>query len=889
MGLVPAINCIHLQYRIAMTFSSWIALALTVSLSATPDIPTQSVDQLVQTGTIALNDRRYAEAEAAWRAILKREPNNVNAYIQLGDTLTHLSRQRESPYEVKVEFMHSAMDAYQKAIALDPKRAEVYVKLSKLQEERGSSEEQKTYHQAIDLAEPNAEVYYRLGSRLLSDLGNAKLYGYEVDHEYTDEDRAFFATEKAKASAYLRKATQVPSQDKTYVVLAYIALADYLQETGKESEAIAAYQSAMAFNDPNAYIKYAEFLERKNRLDAMVAIYQKTLQKTLSPYSRVSLHKLLGDLFFKLDRFDEATETYRKTIALNPDHATARSVYISLGDSLKKTGKLDQAVHSYREVLKVLPDLDPNDFGTPYYEIFSAFEDRGLLDLAVTICQKGIHALDPNDRTPRLSLLHGHLGKLLSLQGKHNEAFVALRQSVLLNPYRESGKLLAEKGELEKAEAQLSSAIGNYEFLRSRITEKNKIALAEIQAITYQLLQKVLVLQNQPNKALVIAEQGRSRALAELLATRFSQKLIPNLEKSIKSPNLYEITNIAKTQNATLVEYSIIDQKQIYIWVIKPNGTITFKTSELKGSVAIAELVADSRATIRIESAPTEKSPPDFTHSLRQLHQTLIEPIATDLPTDPNHPVIFLPQGELFLVPFPALQDANGTPLIAQHTLSTAPSIQTLQLTRDRAKLIKLGNQNLVVGNPTMPIFQNAQLRDLPGAKDEAIAIAKLLNTEPLLGNQATKSQVLTQMPKASIIHLATHGLLNSVEGDIPGAIALAPSGSDNGFLSAREIFDLTLTANLAVLSACDTGLGDITSDGVIGLSRSFIAAGVPTVIVSLWAVNDDSTNVLMSHFYRNLKTNPNKAQSLRQAMLTTLKQYPDPKYWAAFTLIGET
>jgi CHAT domain-containing protein len=188
-----------------------------------------------------------------------------------------------------------------------------------------------------------------------------------------------------------------------------------------------------------------------------------------------------------------------------------------------------------------------------------------------------------------------------------------------------------------------------------------------------------------------------------------------------------------------------------------------------------------------------------------------------------------------------------------------------------------------------MPFLQSVQLPDLPGAKSEAIAIGRLLNTSPLLGSQATKSQVLAQMQNASIIHLATHGLLSSVSGDIPGAIALAPNGKDNGFLSAREIFDLKLTANLAVLSACDTGRGDITSDGVIGLSRSLIAAGVPSVIVSLWAVNDASTSVLMSDFYRNLKTNPNKAQALRKAMLTTMQQYPDSKYWAAFTLIGET
>jgi CHAT domain-containing protein len=148
------------------------------------------------------------------------------------------------------------------------------------------------------------------------------------------------------------------------------------------------------------------------------------------------------------------------------------------------------------------------------------------------------------------------------------------------------------------------------------------------------------------------------------------------------------------------------------------------------------------------------------------------------------------------------------------------------------------------------------------------------------------KSVSLRQLD--NLVHLATHGLLNTSKGDVPGAIALAPSGQDSGLLTASEIFDLKLNADLVVLSACDTGRGDITGDGVIGLSRSLVAAGVPSVIVSLWAVNDSSTSVLMSEFYRQLNTKPDKAQALRQAMLTTLKQYPNPSDWAAFTLIGE-
>ncbi len=211
------------------------------------------------------------------------------------------------------------------------------------------------------------------------------------------------------------------------------------------------------------------------------------------------------------------------------------------------------------------------------------------------------------------------------------------------------------------------------------------------------------------------------------------------------------------------------------------------------------------------------------TRNLKQLHQLLIEPIADRLPQDPNQRVILIPQYELFLVPFPALLDASNTPLIENHTILTAPSIQVLELTRQRRRGMEKGERGggkaLVVGNPTMPKVvtrigdQPVQLADLPGAKREAMAIATLLNTQAITGAQATKAAIAQQMPNARMIHLATHGLLDDTKGlGVPGAIALAPAGNgqlNDGLLTADEILDMKLNAELVVLSACDTGRGE--------------------------------------------------------------------------------
>ncbi|MDJ0620912.1 MAG: CHAT domain-containing protein [Calothrix sp. MO_192.B10] len=310
--------------------------------------------------------------------------------------------------------------------------------------------------------------------------------------------------------------------------------------------------------------------------------------------------------------------------------------------------------------------------------------------------------------------------------------------------------------------------------------------------------------------------------------------------------------------------------------------------------------------------------------------QLLIQPISHLLPTSPDVPVIFIPQDFLFVLPLPTLQDAEGKFLIEKHTIITATSIQVLELTQKRSRETPETSLNaLVVGNPKMPTIPltepPVQLEDLAWAKTEAQAIASLLNTQAITGIDATKVDIQQQMPKARLIHLATHGLLDDIRQlGIPGAIALAPRDDDNGFLTAGEIYDMKLNAELVVLSACSTGQGKITGDGVIGLSRCLIAAGVKSVIVSLWSVGDLSTALLMVKFYQIFQQGVavtialNEAQrwlsgvmkkelevwvktnerffdvTLKINLSRRLRQLDDnaqlfqhPRYWAAFSVIG--
>ena len=471
--------------------------------------------------------------------------------------------------------------------------------------------------------------------------------------------------------------------------------------------------------------------------------------------------------------------------------------------------------------------------------------------------------------------------------------------------------------QLVEAERVLFDGIKLWESLRAGLGTNDafKVSIFETQITAYRNLQEVLSAQNKFNAALEIAERGRARAFVELLARRI--KSSEAVSETAQHPSIEQIQRTAKEQNATIVEYSIIREQfvetphgasvqqtgepqdsELFIWVVKPTGEIAFRRVDLKFLQQEKTSLENLVATSRILKGPRTRQ---GEAARAKLHQLAIAPIADLLPTDPNARVIFIPQESMFLLPFPALRDTAGRYLIEKHTILTAPAIDVLTLTNQQRQQLAAkypeppqGKEVLVVGNPTMPTLKKRgekayRLASLPASEQEAKEIAKLLNTQAIVGDRATKVNILQQLPSARLIHLATHGLLDDIrELGVPGAIALAPSANDDGFLTAGEILKLKLNAELVVLSACDTGQGKVTGDGVIGLSRSLIVAGVPSTIVSLWAVPDVASALLMTEFYRHLASNPDKAQALRQAMLTTMKQYPQPDNWAAFTLIGE-
>jgi CHAT domain-containing protein/lipopolysaccharide biosynthesis regulator YciM len=639
----------------------------------------------------------------------------------------------------------------------------------------------------------------------------------------------------------------------------------------------------------------------------------------------------LGNAYEGLGNYEKAIQLYQESLSLTReinDRIGEGTALGNLGAIYANQGQYDQAIESYQQSLSSAQTIgDKKGEANTFNNLGIAYQVKGNLNQAIDYYTKSLTiARAIGDRQLEAKTLGG-LGLAYEDQQNFTKAIEHQQQTLKIAQeigdrrlealaFNNLGHALKSAGKLPEAEKNLREAIKILESLRPGLPDTDKISIFDTQVLTYNLLQQIIIEQNKPEAALEIAEQGRARAFVELLAQRLSPQVALDYKANMEPPTIEQIKQIARLQKATLVEYSIVPQEEfkvqgkqrgkaseLLIWVVQPMGKVEFRRIDLKSldsgkkgnATSFESLVRSSRILQgpRVDQGDAAR---------KKLYQLLIEPIADFLPKNPEERVIFIPQESLFLLAFPALQDASGQYLIEKHTIMTAPAIQVLALTHQKRQTQRAqytqplqGKDILVVGNPTMPFLKDEegkkpkQLAPLPSSEEEALAIANLLQTQAIIGDRATKRDIVQQLPKARLIHLATHGLLDDIrEFGVPGAIALAPSPNDDGFLTSGEVFNLKLNAELVVLSACHTGQGNITGDGVVGLSRAWISAGVPSAIVSLWAVPDVPTSVLMKEFYRHLQGQPDKAQALRQAMLATMKQYPAPYNWAAFTLIGE-
>jgi CHAT domain-containing protein/tetratricopeptide (TPR) repeat protein len=269
---------------------------------------------------------------------------------------------------------------------------------------------------------------------------------------------------------------------------------------------------------------------------------------------------------------------------------------------------------------------------------------------------------------------------------------------------------------------------------------------------------------------------------------------------------------------------------------------------------------------------------------LAQLYKLIFAPLEAFLS---NEKIIIIPHGLLHYVPFHALRTGDNY-LIDSYEISYAPSASVLKLCRakggaQRTAGDKTANDN---GQPAMKLVaMGVAEAGTPSIEDEIVALGAIFpNSMRLTGSKATHENLKRFAPQARFLHLASHGYFRR-DNPMFSFLKLADSN-----LHFYNLLDLDLKAEMVTLSACHTGVNAIfPGDELHGLMRGFLYAGTPSMVVSLWAVNDRSTTELMGEMYSNIKAGETKSKALRKAQLAIKEAYGHPYYWAPFILMGDT
>lgn len=317
-------------------------------------------------------------------------------------------------------------------------------------------------------------------------------------------------------------------------------------------------------------------------------------------------------------------------------------------------------------------------------------------------------------------------------------------------------------------------------------------------------------------------------------------------------------------------------------------------SSALLGYRRIVRARSEGRGVTEIRDKASDSSHvPDPTALRAELYDRLVKPLETVVAQGKR--ILIVPDGETSSLPFAEL-GRSGSWWPDRNPLRILPGTYLLENPSRGHETKELA---LVVGDPDFGNSSKAASRSaagavwprLPGARTEAMEIARSFGTTPLLDTEASEAEVKRRLPNATLVHLSTHAKAYPLRPSSSVILLAQPQGSDqDGLLHAYEIERMRLSARLVVLSACETGAGvSIGSEGALALDRAFLAAGAKTVVSSLWVVPDKATAALMAVFYRELGRGRTADIALAAAQRYVRSQaaWRDPVNWAAFRVIG--
>ncbi len=352
----------------------------------------------------------------------------------------------------------------------------------------------------------------------------------------------------------------------------------------------------------------------------------------------------------------------------------------------------------------------------------------------------------------------------------------------------------------------------------------------------------------------------------------------------------------ALPDKTVLLEYALGDSASL-VWVIDRKGSDLVQLPRRKDVDADVRRLRD--ALSRVDGAQDA-----LLKSSRSLYEKLVRPAEARLRNAET--VLVVPDGSLFELPFEALLAGDPVaggewrkqPFFARsYAVLYAPSATVYASMKAAPRSKDYDKDLLAVGNPDVStLSENGKpLAPLPYAKEEVVAISERVKDSRktvLTGTGASEAAVKHELGNDAprVVHLATHGLVDARE-PIRSSVALTPGQDEDGYFHTLEILAIPMHSQLVVMSACESARGEISrGEGVVGLSRAFLASGAGSVVASLWAVSDESTAELMKTFYeRMLGKKKSASRALNEARLALIdtEKYSHPFYWSPFVVTG--
>ena len=783
------------------------------------------------------------------------------------------------------------------------------------------------------------ELYKKLGNSIrLALLSNnlGKLYMNFFDYK--------------SALKYFEEGIQFAGDDKRAQALNLIGLADVYANLSNYSKALKYYREAqkisaeikeLALNtDINTGLGALNF--NLDRFSSSSFYYQYALElqsKSENTYLAADIYHKLGLTFFRMDSLSAAEKYFKRSIELSSssknEYAAALSyadladLYLSKKDfgnatifltkaksiarknqwdhliaeeeilegNINEAGKrFDPAKKNFQNALTIGQKLhDVNLQILANYSLGKLFHDNGFMEAAESFYKSGISLIEDVSRP-----LFEDSEVQISFFNAKRELYDSYAQLLLQQKKYEQAFLIIDKS-------------------RSRNTMQNLLNL-KLSTITNDVesTEKLYELDWMINSEIYSPKETDSlKSIFSSLKNEMTEKY-PALKRIIDPQYNNQVSDFQK----------FLSEKENFLSIyLTKNGSYLFLIT--KNKFQTFELAANDKEVMNLVSKVSpyfdqESNTRYFFNkdlfafnsiSAYELYTKILKPVLEIIPK--NEKLIISPSKELLAFPFEFLvtnykpnessynySDKNF--LITDYAISYAPSA-ALYAEEVQNKLTN-NDKVLIVGDPAID-SQSEEFAERRGLLEESISSPRSFTLLPLkysgeevnmigeiikadnvfLNKEATETNFKENAELSKIIHLSTHSLLYKKQPLIFFSNFYDP-GND-GFLEASEIVQLKLNSDLVVLSSCSSGLGKLDeSEGILGMTKAFFDAGTKSIIVSLWEVNDKYTSKLMTIFYQKLSEGYDKSEALRLAKVEFIKKYsPNPYFWAAFVLSGNT